>query len=165
MPEPIPRRTGRVLLLDAAGRVLLFHSINPDDRTGAAWITVGGGAESGESDRAAAVRELAEETGLRVAEDDLEGPVWVGGAVFPFYGVWYDCDDVYFALRIDGLEVDTAGFTAMERRHMSRYRWWAPAELAATSETVYPKELPAQLPRVEAGPWSGPPVELAKVWE
>ncbi len=48
------------------------------------WYTPGGGVDSGESLRAAAVRELSEEIGMQITETDLEGPVWfpaLGSAV------------------------------------------------------------------------------------
>ena len=58
------RRVAGVALVDARGRLLLQERdehapVDPDT-----WSLVGGGVEAGESDAAAAVRELEEETGL-----------------------------------------------------------------------------------------------------
>jgi 8-oxo-dGTP pyrophosphatase MutT (NUDIX family) len=58
------RRSARVLLLDASGRLLLVQS-------GHAWFAPGGGVEEGEKLADAAVRELCEETGLIAAAADL----------------------------------------------------------------------------------------------
>jgi ADP-ribose pyrophosphatase YjhB (NUDIX family) len=63
---PVPslpvRRAARVILLDPDDRVLLMRYDQPPPN-GRHWATPGGGAEDGEDYRAAALRELAEETG------------------------------------------------------------------------------------------------------
>jgi 8-oxo-dGTP pyrophosphatase MutT (NUDIX family) len=54
----------RVLLLDDDDRALLNRTVQPS--TGRTfWFPPGGGIEAGEDARGAAVREVAEETGLR----------------------------------------------------------------------------------------------------
>lgn len=68
------RRTGRVLLLDPHGCVLLFHVDGPD-AFDTIWLTPGGALQVAEEPAAAALRELREETGLRVDSDRLGGPV------------------------------------------------------------------------------------------
>ena len=55
------RHAGRVIVLDPASRVLLM--LNESHAYGVHWGTPGGGLEPGEDYHAAAVRELAEETG------------------------------------------------------------------------------------------------------
>ena len=65
------RPTARLLVLDPADRVLLFSATDP---RGQVWFTPGGGVHRGESLEAAAVRELAEETGHVRAEADI-GPL------------------------------------------------------------------------------------------
>src|SRR5437764_1019991 len=71
------------------GCVLLFGGSDPADETGDAprwWFTVGGAAQQGETLPQAAVRELEEETGLRVEPADMVGPVWRRNAVIDFNG-------------------------------------------------------------------------------
>ncbi|MDQ4039474.1 MAG: NUDIX domain-containing protein [Actinomycetota bacterium] len=65
-----------MLVLGRDRRVLLFGAriVEPDTAPGDVvwWYTPGGGVEPGESLRTAAVRELAEEIGLHVAQAELE---------------------------------------------------------------------------------------------
>jgi len=56
------RPTARLLVIDPRERLLLFRFDNGRDRV--SWLTPGGGIHRGETITAAAVRELAEETGL-----------------------------------------------------------------------------------------------------
>ena len=58
----IPRPAARILLVDGAGRTLMFR-FTPDDRP-PFWCTPGGAVDPGESYEDAAHRELLEETGL-----------------------------------------------------------------------------------------------------
>ncbi|HEX8629186.1 MAG TPA: NUDIX domain-containing protein, partial [Catenuloplanes sp.] len=68
------RRTRRIgaygLCRDDAGRVLLTHN-SPRSAFPSRWQLPGGGLEHGEDPAAAVVREVAEETGLRVAVTGL----------------------------------------------------------------------------------------------
>lgn len=64
-----------VAVVGADGRLLLQERDEQAPVAPELWCLPGGGLEPGESPRAAAVRELAEETGLVVAEDEL---TWLG---------------------------------------------------------------------------------------
>ena len=79
------RPTARLILLDPADRVLLFSAEDPRSRV---WFTPGGGVHRGESLEAAAVRELAEETGHVRAEADI-GPL-----VATCSGLWAASEDL-----------------------------------------------------------------------
>jgi 8-oxo-dGTP pyrophosphatase MutT (NUDIX family) len=97
-PAPLRRTAARVVLLDDADRVLLLSGTDPqvDSRW---WITPGGGVEAGEELAGAALRELTEETGLRVADDRLIGPIWHREAQFTFTGIDYVQTEYYFVAR------------------------------------------------------------------
>ena len=92
-PTVSRRVSARVVLLDRTGAVLLFCGSDPalpDGSDGPAprwWFTVGGATQHGETLVEAAVRELEEETGLRVDPADMFGPVWQRHAVIDFNGV------------------------------------------------------------------------------
>lgn len=143
-PEERPsrrRRTARVLLIDDQERLLLFSDSDPGIPGRHWWITPGGGIDPGESDRAAAVRELDEETGLLITEDDLHGPVMVRRVVHGYSDVVIDQEDVFFACWVPDFEVSTAGHTEDERLTMAAYRWWTRRALGETDEEIWPVSL------------------------
>lgn len=130
-----------MLLVDADGRILLFHASDPGRADHRYWFTPGGGLEPGEGMADAAARELYEETGLRVAPAALGVPVHRDVTEFPFDGRWYRAPQEYFVVRVPSWQVEPTLQTLAERRSVDGHRWWSPAELAHTTERYYPEEL------------------------
>jgi 8-oxo-dGTP pyrophosphatase MutT (NUDIX family) len=159
--KPLVRAAARIVVLDRAGRVLLFGARLTGPTAVPAevlfWYTVGGGVERGESLRTAAVRELAEEIGLAVDAGRLEGPVWLRRHLSRWGEQTVDSRETYFVLRDVQHEVDVSGQTELEVYEDQPHRWWSAAEIAASSETFGPRELAVLLPELLAGPWAGPP--------
>jgi 8-oxo-dGTP pyrophosphatase MutT (NUDIX family) len=143
--EPIARVAARVLLIDEAGRILLFHGVDPADPQHDFWVTPGGGLDAGESPAHGAARELFEETGLRVDPAELGEPVLRNVVEFSFEGRPYRQEQDFFLLRVPAWEVDTSGFDDVEIRSVDTHRWWTVADLTATTEAVYPDSLPSLL--------------------
>ena len=155
----VPRRvSARIVLTDRSGRVLLFHGRDPGRPGVSSWFTPGGGAENGEELRQTAVRELFEETGLRIGEEQLVGPTWVRRPVFQFDGETFHGEEWFFlaaGIWAESDRVDTSRFTELEKSTMDKFHWWSVRELASTSDTVYPAALGELLPGLLSGDWDG----------
>ena len=147
------RYAARVLLLDADDRVLLVRAHDADQVERTWWFTVGGGIDAGETPKAAAVREVAEETGLVIDADALVGPVASRWAVFDFFARSVRQHEVFFVHRltapgIAAEELSTAGWTAVERSFVDELGWWSVEQLRAIDGEVFPARLPELLAHV-----------------
>ncbi|MFC9893801.1 NUDIX hydrolase [Nocardia sp. NPDC127579] len=158
----VARATGRVVVVDSRGRVLLFRFMPPEPfEAEMSWLTPGGGVDPGEEVDAAAVRELFEETGCRVAVDQLSPVVAVSAGQWTAQdGTVFDATDSFFFVRVEAFEVDVSGHQEIERNALSGWRWWSLAELKTTTDRVFPLGLAGLLERLLADDIPAEPVLL-----
>jgi 8-oxo-dGTP pyrophosphatase MutT (NUDIX family) len=144
----VERRAARVLLVDPAGRTLLLYGGDPARPGTHWWFTPGGGLESGETPAQGAARELFEEVGLRVDAAELGEPFWRQRTEFSYGGRQYEQEQEFFILRVPGWQADFAGMDEEEQATITAHRWWSADEIEASSESIFPVELPGLLRRL-----------------
>jgi 8-oxo-dGTP pyrophosphatase MutT (NUDIX family) len=136
------RLTARVLLLDPDGRVLLFEDSDPGlPGPPTFWITPGGALDPGETVEQAALRELAEETGLVLDPQQLRGPIAHRIVVHAYSDKVVDQDETYFIANVPPFVVDIAGHTVEEQTTFKGHRWWHRDEVLASSALIWPTSL------------------------
>jgi 8-oxo-dGTP pyrophosphatase MutT (NUDIX family) len=142
--DVIPRRAGRVIVVNDEGRVLMIRGFNPDKPDDFYWFTPGGGLEPGENTAQAAARELYEETGLLVAPDELVGPIYSEEIDLPFGGVMYRQTQDFYALRVPEWTVAPVRLDTVEMETIEKFEWLSLDEVIAAEagpDAVYPPDL------------------------
>jgi 8-oxo-dGTP pyrophosphatase MutT (NUDIX family) len=154
--EPVLRHAARVLLIDAADRLLLLKwRLQDGDHI---WITPGGGLGAGESHQEAALRELGEEVGLR---DISLGPcVWLREHVFNWKGRAYRQRERFYLVRVDAHEVDRSGNDEDELHVLEEFRWWTLPEIEASREAFAPGQIALFLAPLLAGEIPSHPIDV-----
>ena len=152
-----PRYTmGALLVLrDTEDRLLLVHQ-----RYTRAWALPGGLVNRHEWPEAAAARELREETGLAVSPGDLGPQVAVTSGHADLGWAKGLFRDDFFLYRTAAYDIDTTGFTPIEREHVGAHRWWTLGELAGARDPVYPFGLAELLTDLLSGVVPAEPVRL-----
>ncbi len=117
--------------------------------------------EPGETLTAAALREVAEETGFT----DLRlGPVvWTRSAVVPHLetGESLLFEERYLVAHCAAAEPNRGSWTDVERRLIDDIRWWSLEELRASREIIFPEGRAELLPEILGGVYPDPPAEIS----
>lgn len=141
MARPAHRRVSRVVLLDENDRFLLLLTASPRLQTPVVrWLTPGGGVEDNESHAEGAIRELFEETGLRV--DSVGEPIWSieGQSIFNDGHVQSTYSE-YFVVRTTSFELTNENWMDNEFVDITDVRWWTVEELNTSGEKYSPEPL------------------------
>jgi 8-oxo-dGTP pyrophosphatase MutT (NUDIX family) len=166
LPDDLPvehRRAVRLVVLDSADHVLLFRTRHPEfPEFGTWWELPGGGIDPDETFVDTAIRELFEETGLRVDPAQIGPPTWKRCATYRQQGMRRVQDEVVMTVRLpDELPaVDVGGQTEYELVSYLSTHWWPLEDLLATNERCYPGRLPELLPALLAGEPVDEPFEV-----
>jgi ADP-ribose pyrophosphatase YjhB (NUDIX family) len=127
------------MLFDEGGEILLVRFVVPrPEGEFAFWALPGGEIEAGETEAAAAVREVREELGLELM---VVGPVYRDSNQFLHQGEMQDNVDFLFRAGCGREEPRLMGVTADERAIMKEIRWWSGAEIEASGERIFPVNL------------------------
>ncbi len=145
-----PRTGARVLLLDEHDRVLLMHARDPDDPAHHWWELPGGGLDNGESLEEAAIREVAEETGIEL--DQLGPRIWIRESRFRYRNRDHHRIDHVFLARRSGVTATVAPKrTENEKLGLIERAWLSSAQLHNCTDKLVPPELPTLLDTILAG--------------
>src|SRR5688572_1381973 len=159
----VERWAARLVVIDAADRILLLHVQDlSNPQFGTAWELPGGGMEADETFVDAATRELREETGLEIRPECVEAPRWRRRIEYVYRGVCRHQRELVALVRISQSSPSTYDSLRVgaEKEDVIEARWWSIEQIMASSERLYPRSLPTLLPRFLAGELLEEPLEI-----
>ena len=157
LPADLPlveRRVVWLVVLDADGRVLLFHTRDSTDPSlGTCWELPGGGLEAGETQADAARRELLEETGIEATPDRIGPSTWRRDVTYRYRGERRLQHESVLPIRLNDArpEIDPSRRDEHEGQDCFGSRWWQVDDVVRSRDRFYPGRLPELLPLFLAG--------------
>ena len=166
LPDDLPvieRNAVRLVVSDVGGNVLLFctHDIAIPE-LGYWWELPGGGMEDGETYVDAAVRELREETGIRIFAEQVGPAHWSRTSTFRHRYTRRIQHEVVAVVQLDiaGPDMDESERLDYELEDYVDFRWTPVATITESSERFYPGLLPYYLQDLLDGQTIQEPFEI-----
>lgn len=156
--------SARALLVDPQDRVLLMRlasgrvALEPTASRQTFWLTPGGSLQSGESFENALLREIFEETGLRLSHPGQW--IWTSPKRIVRDGRSVDTLARVYIQRVPSFEPMPTALTVEERESFCEFRWWSIDEIAASSETFVPRQLAFLLKPLLTSAWPAEPLRI-----
>lgn len=135
----------------AEPELLMVRGHDADNPSRSWWFTTGGGIAPGETPRQAAAREVWEETGIKISESELIGPVLTRTALFDFATETCRAEEVFFAAIVNPSQIPIGiqngaqthhGWTEVEFDLLDELAWLTPTQLVNQTKEVFPENLP-----------------------
>lgn len=156
MIETPLRQAARLVVLDSDGKILLvaYAKSRGSGEREIFWATPGGALEPEEDFKAAAGRELLEETGL---DDQIGEHLWTARMSFEAHGSIIQQLEQFYLVKLDRPCPAVANQSA---EPIVELRWWSLDTLRDSNETIYPVGLVVLLAPVLKGEIPSSPVNI-----
>jgi 8-oxo-dGTP pyrophosphatase MutT (NUDIX family) len=158
----VERNAVRVVLLDASNQLLLLQTRDQGNPAfGTSWELPGGGMQPGETYIETAIRELREETGIRVDPACVGEPTWRRDVEYTYRGERRLQHELVTLVRLNDTapEVEVTQRVDFEMEDHFGHRWWSVDEIAGSDQRFYPSQLPTLLSLFLAGDEITEPLE------
>lgn len=134
------RCSARAVLLDEMNRVLLIKFLFNEIRgRKILWVTPGGGLEEEESYKDCVIREVFEETGIKLKRI---GPwIWTREVVFKGEEDSFISYERYFLVCVNNSNISLSGLSKKEQQSFYDIKWWSIRELMDSDEHFGPPDI------------------------
>ena len=156
--------SARALLVDPSDRVLLMQlasgriSLAPTESRKTFWLIPGGSLNLGETFEDALMREIFEETGLRLTHPGHW--IWISPNRIMREGRPVDTLARVYIQRVQNFEPIPKALTEEERDSFRGLRWWSLEEIDNSNELFIPGQLASLLKPLLTQAWPAEPIVI-----